>query len=105
MPDLTILSWRDIPAQVLVGRGRETVRVVLPDRFAEAIDRAAMVAGAVGSEAYLADWRRSPPHPVDGPPRAAAETAAAALAAAHDDARLRALIAAGGWAGTDPAPV
>ena len=59
MAQLTILSWRDIPAQVIVREGRRTAKVPLSQPFHEAIDRAAMRAGRGGSDAYLADWRRS----------------------------------------------
>ncbi len=50
--------WRDIPAQVLVKRGRERGKVLLSHRFQAAIDRAAMRAGKGGSDAYLDEWRR-----------------------------------------------
>ncbi|MBK5927906.1 virulence factor [Rhodobaculum claviforme] len=96
MPQMTVVYWRDIPAQVIVGRGREVVRVALPERFAQAIDRAAMHAGARDSDAYLAAWRRAAPVEVAGDPAVAAAAEAARLEAAHDDARLRALIATGG---------
>jgi hypothetical protein len=58
-----IISWRDIPAQVVVKRGRESARVALSARFQEAVDRAAMRAGKGSSDAYLADWKRSEPRP------------------------------------------
>ena len=45
MANLIIISWRDIPAQVIVKRGRETAKVQLSQRFQEAVDRAAMRAG------------------------------------------------------------
>ena len=45
MANLIIISWRDIPAQVVVKRGRETAKVQLSPRFQEAVDRAAMRAG------------------------------------------------------------
>ena len=61
MPNLIIISWRDIPAQVIVKRGRETTKVQLSARFQEAVDRAAMRAGKGSSDAYLADWKRSEP--------------------------------------------
>ena len=38
--------------------GRSTARVQLSDRFQEAIDAAAMRAGLIGTDAYLAEWRR-----------------------------------------------
>ena len=61
MASLTIISWRDIPAQVIVKQGRETAKVQLTHRFQEAVDRAAMRAGKGSSDAYLADWKRSAP--------------------------------------------
>lgn len=53
-----LVYWRDIPAQVIVQRGRHREKVLLSDRFQEAIDRAAMRAGKGGSAAYIAEWRR-----------------------------------------------
>ena len=53
-----VVFWRDIPAQVLVKRGRERGKTILSHRFQAAIDRAAMRAGKGGSDEYLADWRR-----------------------------------------------
>lgn len=55
---LITVYWRDIPAQVMARKGRESARVMLSQRFQEAIDRAAMRAGRGSSDAYLADWRR-----------------------------------------------
>ena len=42
MAKLIVISWRDVPAQVLVKLGRETAKVQLSHRFQEAVDRAAM---------------------------------------------------------------
>ena len=61
MAKLIVISWRDIPAQVVVKKGRETGKVQLSHRFQEAVDRAAMRAGKSGSADYLADWKRSEP--------------------------------------------
>ena len=58
MPELTVIYWRDIPAQVTATDGDAAVRVALPDRFQDAIDDAAMTAGLVDSDDYLAEWRR-----------------------------------------------
>ncbi len=98
MPDLTIVYWRDIPAQVIVGKGRRGIKIPLPERFEQAIDRAAMKAGARDSDAYLAEWRKAAPVEVAGDPEEVAQTAAARLDAEYDDARLKALIAQDGWA-------
>ena len=54
----TLIYWRDIPAQVIVQRGRKREKARLSSRFHEAIDRAAMRAGRGSSNAYLSDWRR-----------------------------------------------
>jgi hypothetical protein len=53
-----LVFWRDIPAQVIVQRGRRREKVQLSSRFQEAIDRAAMRAGKGSSDAYLSEWRR-----------------------------------------------
>lgn len=55
---VTVIYWRDIPAQVVSGQGRKATRVMLPDRFQEAIDRAATRAGLIGSDDYMAEWRK-----------------------------------------------
>ncbi|RVV99022.1 hypothetical protein EKE94_09105 [Mesobaculum littorinae] len=98
MPDITIVYWRDIPAQVLVGRGRAAVKRPLPERFEQAIDRAAMASGAAGTDAYLAEWRRADPIAAEGTPEALAEDWAARLDADYTPDRLRTLIANGGSA-------
>jgi hypothetical protein len=58
LPELTVIWWRDIPAQVTAKAGRASARAQLSDRFQEAIDAAAMRAGLIGTDAYLAEWRR-----------------------------------------------
>ena len=92
MPEITVVYWRDIPAQVLCGPGRRGAKVKLSERFEQAIDRAAMKAGATGTDAYLADWRKAPGGTVEGEPQAAADAAAARLEADYDQARLKTLI-------------
>lgn len=55
---VTVIFWRDIPAQVMEGQGRSATRIALSDRFQEAIDRAATRAGLIGSDEYTAEWRK-----------------------------------------------
>jgi hypothetical protein len=96
MPALTILYWRDIPAQVIARIGRKTAKSELSPRFTEAIDAAAMRAGLADSDAYLAEWRKGDPS--DCPPdldQAVAE-AVATLEQTYDIDRLKRLIANGG---------
>jgi hypothetical protein len=98
MAELILISWRDIPAQLLAREGRRSARAELPPRFAEAIDRAAMRGGARDEAAYLAGWRRTPLGPVEGDLDAAVAAAAARIEAEYDVARLKALVEAGGAA-------
>ncbi|MET4100902.1 hypothetical protein ABIE58_000313 [Roseovarius sp. MBR-78] len=98
MVDVTIVYWRDIPAQVIVGKGRRGAKVQLPERFEQAIDRAAMKTGAGGTDDYLAEWRKAAPYPVEGEAEEVAKSEAARLDADYDQARLKALIANDGWA-------
>jgi len=56
--ELTVISWRDIPAQVTAKEGRTKARAQLSERFQLAIDNAAMRAGMAGTDAYLEEWRR-----------------------------------------------
>ncbi len=98
MASLIVISWRDVPAQVIVKRGRETAKVQLSGRFQEAIDRAAMRAGKGTSHAYLADWDRSPPRPCSDNLRAEAEAEAARLEARYTDEELERLVRSKGLA-------
>ena len=93
---MIIISWRDIPAQVLVKQGRETAKVQLSQRFQEAVDRAAMRAGRGSSDAYLADWKRSAPRECSSDMQAEADAEAARIEAAYSDDDLEKLIKAKG---------
>jgi hypothetical protein len=98
MADVTVVFWRDIPAQVIVGKGRSGSKVQLTERFEQAIDRCAMKVGARDTDSYLAEWRKAPPYAVEGDPDQIARAEADRLEAEYDTARLKALIDADGWA-------
>ena len=98
MPDVTIVYWRDIPAQVIVGKGRRGAKAPLPERFEQAIDRAAMKVGAAGSDAYMEGFRKAVPYAVEGDQDQVAAAEAARIDASYDTDRLKALIANDGWA-------
>ncbi len=96
MAELTIVYWRDIPAQIVAKAGGQSAKIELPRRFIEAIDAAAMHVGAIGTDDYLAGWRRGEPVACsDDLDRAVAE-AAAAIENAYDTAHIRILIESGG---------
>ncbi len=97
MPDVTIVYWRDIPAQVIVGKGRRADKVQLPERFEQAIDRAAMKTGAAATDAYLAEWRRGDRVQIDGDGAEIAAAEAKRLDAQYDRARIKQLIENDGW--------
>jgi CRISPR/Cas system CSM-associated protein Csm3 (group 7 of RAMP superfamily) len=96
MASLTIVYWRDIPAQVIVKKGRETAKVQLNERFEKAIDRAAMRANLRDTDSYLAEWRRAAGVDVSDELQVEADKAAAQLEADYPDDRLKALVEAGG---------
>ena len=98
MPDVTIVYWRDIPAQVIVGKGRRGSKRQLEERFEQAIDRAAMKGDAKDADAYLAEWRKAAPYQMDGDPDEIVEAEALRLEAEYDQERLKALIAKDGHA-------
>ncbi len=98
MVDVTIVYWRDIPAQVIVGKGRRGSKRQLEERFEQAIDRAAMKVNAKDSDAYLAEWRKAAPYALEGESAEVAESEAKRLEAEYDQDRLKALIANDGWA-------
>lgn len=92
MARLITVFWRDIPAQVIVKKGRESAKAPLSERFQEAIDRAAMRAGKGSSDAYLADWRRSEARECGDDIEAEARAEAARLEAQYSDEQLEKLI-------------
>ncbi|HVS78263.1 MAG TPA: virulence factor [Steroidobacteraceae bacterium] len=114
MASLILISWRDIPAQVIGRKGRETAKAPLSARFQEAVDRAAMRAGRGSSNAYLADWKRSPPRPCSDDIASEVAAEAARIEARYTDEYLERLVkakgvdpdaAADGAASTEPAGV
>ena len=89
---LTIMYWRDIPAQVIAKAGRANARRELSPRFQEAIDAAAMECGAHGSDDYLEGWRKGAPEPCG----ADLDAAAARIERDYDAERLARLMVSGG---------
>jgi hypothetical protein len=95
--EVTVVWWRDIPAQVLGGRGRDATKVVLSERFQEAIDTAATRIGLIGTDEYLAEWKREE-REVGDDVEAEARALAERFEAEFDDERLNELAANGGFA-------
>ncbi|MCR9257138.1 MAG: virulence factor [Alphaproteobacteria bacterium] len=101
MATLTVVYWRDIPAQVIAeegrGRRRTQAKVVLDERFEKAIDRAAMRGDAKDTDSYLEEWRKGEPAACGADLDAEAKAKAAEIEAAWPTSRLTAVAMAGGW--------
>ena len=92
---LTVIWWRDIPAQVVAKEGRQTHKIVLHQRFQVAIDRAAMRAGKRAANDYIEEWRRET-RPCGDDLETVATAEAARLQGHYTREVLARLIAAGG---------
>ena len=93
--ELTVIRWRDIPAQVVAKDGRKAAKFQLEARFQEAIDLAASRAGLIGSDDYLAEWQRDSRTCGDDL-QSEVDAEVASIEAAHPDDVLAALARAGG---------
>jgi hypothetical protein len=92
---LTVIWWRDIPAQVTARQGRETHKLVLHPRFQVAIDRAAMNAGKRAASDYIGEWRKTQ-QPCDDDLAAAVAAHAARLETDYTRDVLARLVESGG---------
>ena len=100
MAERVIVYWRDIPAQVIVKSGRRAVaKRELPERFVQAIDACAMRLGLTGTDAYLAEWRRSSPETCGDDLEKEADAVLARLENDYGRDRLRQLVDNGGRQG------
>jgi hypothetical protein len=94
MATYRVLYWNDIPSQVRArSDGRERASVALPERFQEAIDNAAMLAGLVGSDDYTGAFHWGEPTDREGSAHEVAAAVAAELDAQFADIDWRATAA------------
>src|SRR5262245_25565365 len=101
--EITVIWWRDIPAQVVASSGRRKARAQLTPRFQEAIDMAAQKVGLTGTDEYLQQWRRTSTRVEGGDLTTAADAEAERLEGAYSEDVLTDLIVAGGvWEGEGP---
>ena len=87
-----ILYWKEFPAQIKAHDEAGTAKVLLPDRFAEAIDAAAMAEGSADSEAYLDGWNWGAEDNRPGSAKEVADAVAAELEQAYPKARLAEMV-------------
>jgi len=99
---LTVILWRDIPAQVIAKDRRQSHKIVLHARFQVAIDRAAVKADLKQFDRYIEQWRKTQ-RPCGDDLKAEAEAEVTRLEAEFDRTTLNALVAAGGARDSGPA--
>jgi hypothetical protein len=92
VPEIQVVYWRDIPAQVKARQGRERAARALDPRFQEAVDAAAMRAGLTETDDYLAEWRSSDWEEAAGTLEDVADRRAAEIEAEYTDERLHSLV-------------
>jgi hypothetical protein len=103
MASLTVIWWRDIPAQVIARDGRRTSKTVLHPRFQVAIDKAASRAGKRAYGDYIEEWRKVA-RPCGDDIEAEVTREVERLELEYDRHRLAELIQAGGVAGGPALP-
>ena len=96
-----IIYWRDIPAQVKARSAAGRSARELSARFQEAIDAAAMVSGAAGTDEYLSAWRTSDWQSSESEPEHLLDEVVAKFEGEYTGERLSALAKAGGYAATE----
>ncbi len=96
MASVTVVYWRDIPAQVIAKAGRRNAKRVLANRFEKAIDQAAMYAKLNDTDSYLAHWRRGAPVQCGDDLDHEAETLANRLETEFDPDTLARFVRSGG---------
>ena len=96
-----IIYWRDIPAQVKARSQNVRSARELSARFQEAIDAAAMVSGAAGTDDYLSAWRTSEWQSGEGDIEDLLDEIVSKFEGEYTEERLSALKRTGGYAATE----
>ena len=96
MSHIITVFWRDIPAQFIVGKGRQAKKVKLPDRFEKAIDKCAMKLNFTDTDSYLKEWRKTSPIYCEGSQEAIIEMENKRFELDYNNKKLNQLIENGG---------
>ena len=92
MAEYRITYWAEIPSLVTARAGDATAKAILPERFQDAIDEAAMRRGLAGADGYLEQWRQGAWEPGDGAPDELAQAVARRLDEDFPADRLEAML-------------
>lgn len=96
-PKLTVIYWRDIPAQVRAQAGRDRVSTPLPDRFMVAVNGAATRANKTKTDEYIAEWREET-RPCGENLQEEADLEVRRIEEAYPPDLVRSYVRNGGWA-------
>ena len=88
MPQVQVISWRDIPVHIRVRHGRSRLKRPLSDRFQRTVYRAAYRAKAINGEAYQNGWATSDWEERDGEAADVLTVISNELEMAYSDERL-----------------
>lgn len=94
MANYRIRYWRDIPSLISAQDEHGRSKQMLPQRFQDAIDRAAMVAGETSEDAYLDGWTWGPMRQMRGPADRVARMVALQIDSEYPTERLDEMIRA-----------
>ncbi len=92
---LTVIWWRDVPAQVIARQGRRAHKIALHPRFQTAIDRAAERADKKSMSDYIDEWHKEN-RPCGDDLETEAQAEAARLERDYPQDVLNTLVASGG---------
>ncbi|HEX9427368.1 MAG TPA: virulence factor [Candidatus Polarisedimenticolia bacterium] len=92
MAEVKVMYWREIPYAVRATDTNGRASRNLPDRFQEAVDAAAMAAGATAMESYQAGFVWGPSEDRTGSAAEAADSMVAELVAGYPAERLKELV-------------
>lgn len=92
MAKYQIMYWKNIPSQVKAEDGQDKAKVMLADRFQQAIDAAAMADGSTGTDAYLDGWAWGKRAEREGSAQAVLDAVVAEIESEYTQERLREMI-------------
>lgn len=88
-----IMYWKDIPTQIKAeDKEGNTAKAMLPQRFSDAVDRAAMAEGSTDSADYLMGWDWGYEQERAGSAQAVVDAIIAELDAEFSPSRLKEII-------------
>jgi len=92
MSEYQVTRWHQIPSMVVAHESDQIIKVMLPTRFQEAIDEAAMRMGEIDADAYISGWVRDSWIQATESPQALADRVAVELETQFTEKYLQAIL-------------